>query len=308
VRTDGRKFIEAPRPEFYDLRPDPAELQNRYESWAPGVQEARSLLADLKAKTGAGRGGQEAGAVSRDTIDELRALGYFTASDAQSATKVPEPSLLPDPKDKIEEQNLIHSAMMASEGGRVAAARKALKEVLQRDDHSLAALSELGRIELKSGNHQRAKDYLRRARGINPNDPGLALDLGQALYDLGDLASARDALHESARLNPNQAEARLLLARVYFGLKQDDAAMGQLAAGVMDEPGSKETLIKAAKLLLEHEKFTQAIELLDPPADSSDRNLLNLLVQAYKGAGRLQDAQRVQRRMPSHSRPQATRQ
>ena len=39
-------------------------------------------------------------------------------SDTGSATNVPQPSLLPDPKDEIEEQNLLHRAMIASEDGR----------------------------------------------------------------------------------------------------------------------------------------------------------------------------------------------
>src|SRR5262249_13717468 len=30
VRQDGRKYIRAPRPEWYDLRADPRELTNRY--------------------------------------------------------------------------------------------------------------------------------------------------------------------------------------------------------------------------------------------------------------------------------------
>ncbi len=33
VRSEGYKYIEAPRPEFYDLRSDAGELINRYEPW-----------------------------------------------------------------------------------------------------------------------------------------------------------------------------------------------------------------------------------------------------------------------------------
>ena len=46
VRSGGFKFIEAPRPELYDLGTDPAELKNEYEPWNATVQQlrARDLL------------------------------------------------------------------------------------------------------------------------------------------------------------------------------------------------------------------------------------------------------------------------
>ena len=57
--------------------------------------------------------------------------------------------MLPDPKDKIEEQNLLHLAMMASEDDREAEARASLEKVLQLDPKSPTALRQLGELELK---------------------------------------------------------------------------------------------------------------------------------------------------------------
>src|ERR1700737_3673472 len=50
VRTQGRKFIEAPRPELYDLHADAAELNNQYEPWNRQVKNLRGMLAELRAK------------------------------------------------------------------------------------------------------------------------------------------------------------------------------------------------------------------------------------------------------------------
>jgi len=61
-------------------------------------------------------------AVSASTVDELHALGYLGAADAGSATDVPEPSLLPDPKDKIEQQKF---AAYGDDGGRGGETEKA---------------------------------------------------------------------------------------------------------------------------------------------------------------------------------------
>ena len=112
VRTQSLKFIEAPRPELFDLHADAAELNNQYEPWNAQVKKLRGMLAGLRAKAPPPAPSQ--GVVGQGTIDELKALGYLGKADVGSATNVPEPSLLPDPKDKIEEQNLLHLAMIAS--------------------------------------------------------------------------------------------------------------------------------------------------------------------------------------------------
>ena len=93
IRKEGFKFIEAPKPELYDLRADPGELRNHYEPWDGTVQKLRRVLAELSAKSPA-PGKSSPGAVSLSTIDELHALGYLGSADARSATDVPEPSLL----------------------------------------------------------------------------------------------------------------------------------------------------------------------------------------------------------------------
>src|SRR6266849_3756759 len=207
VRKEGLKFIEAPKPELYDLPSDPNELQNHYVPWDPRVQKLRKIPAELSAKSPAPAKTSPA-TVSAGTIDELHALGYLGSADAGSATDVPEPSLLPDPKDKIEEQNLLHTAMMASEDGKTDKARAALEKVLQLDERSVLALSQLGRLEMSSGNYAKAAGYLRRAHAAHPDDAAAAFEYGRALELSGDLPGARDALHASLKLNPNQFAAR----------------------------------------------------------------------------------------------------
>ena len=70
------------------------------------------------------------------------------------STNLAEPSLLPDPKDKIEEQNLLHRAMIAAEDGRSAEARAALDEVVTLDPQSAIALGQLGALKLPAKNLQ----------------------------------------------------------------------------------------------------------------------------------------------------------
>ena len=308
VRTEGFKFIEAPKPEFYDLHNDPGELHNHYVPWDGAVQKLRKALAESSAKSPA-LGNTSPASVSASTIDELHALGYLGSADARSATDVPEPSLLPDPKDKIEEQNLLHAAMMASEAGETDKARMALEKVLHLDENSALALTQLGRMAMASGNYAKAAGYLRRARDAHPNDATDAFEYGRALELSGDLSGARDALLASLKLNANQFEARLALGRVYLGLNDSNAAEEQFEAAVLLQPGSSEAQLNLAKALIRQKKFADAVDLLELIAGDSSRDpeLFELLAQAYTGLGRRQDAQRVQSRakaLQKSKRPQ----
>ena len=60
VRSDGFKFIEAPRPELYDLQLDAAESSSQYEPRDARVQKSRAMLAEVRARVqGRGGGGEE---------------------------------------------------------------------------------------------------------------------------------------------------------------------------------------------------------------------------------------------------------
>ena len=98
-------MIEAPRPELYDLRADPGELENRYLPSDLAVQKFRGMLDEIKAKAPVPLSGAEA-----RNYQERAMPSKPWAIRASPARPFPgsaaEASRLPDPKDKIEEQNL----------------------------------------------------------------------------------------------------------------------------------------------------------------------------------------------------------
>ncbi len=204
VRAGGLKFIEAPRPELYDLHADPGELTNRYQTSDAAVQKFRGMLSEIKANASA------------------------------------PVSNLPDPKDKIDEQNLLHTAMMASDDNRTDEARQALEKVLQLDPKSPTALRQLGELEFHSGDFARAAEHLKQARQVRPEDSTAAFYEGQAREKTGDFAGARDALEASLKLTPSQFPARLLLGQVYLALKDRKNAEDQFEAALLLQPNSAE--------------------------------------------------------------------
>jgi arylsulfatase A-like enzyme len=263
VRSEGLKFIEAPRPELYDLQVDTAESSNTYDSRNAHVQEFRAMLAELR--TGSTNSG-------------------------------PDPSSMPDPKDKIEEQNLLHAAMIASDDNRSADARKTLEKVLVLDPKSATALRQLGEIELQSGDYVHAADHLKGALSIRPDDAAASFYEGQALEKAHDLAGARDALQTSLKLMPGQFQARLLLGQVYLGLKDTAAAEDQFEAALLLQSDSVEAQLGKADAQMEKGSFAEAAEALEELSKEHPKNaeIFERMAKAYSGLGKRTEAKRAQ--------------
>lgn len=296
VRSDGLKFIEAPRPELYNLQVDPEESNNKYEPWDATVQKARKILADVRAHAIANE--PSAATVGKGTLDELKALGYLGPADAGSATNVPEPSLLPDPKDKIEEQNHLHAAMMASEDGRTADARKDLQVVLDLNPNSQTALAQLGTLELRDGKYQEAATHLKRARDLSPQDATAALYLGEALQKLGDFSGARDALEASLKLNPKSTDARIRLGQTYLALKDPKAAEDQFEAALLIEPERADAHVGVAKAEIAEGRYAEAVDALLPldRRSKASAETFELLAVAYSHLGKKAEARHAELR------------
>jgi arylsulfatase A-like enzyme/thioredoxin-like negative regulator of GroEL len=246
VRAGGFKFIEAPRPEMYDLKADPGESKNIYAA-GEAAEKYRKQIADVD-------------------------LGL--SGDAKAEMQ------LPDPKDKIREQNLLHHAMMASDDNRTGDARAALEKVLAMDAKSATALVQLGELELDAGNFAKAAEYLGRARAVRPEDATAAYYQGEALEKAGDLAGARDALETSLKLTPSQLPARVLLGNVYLGLKDAKAAQDQFEAALLVDDKSIDGHLGLAKAMMAAGAAKDAVEELEPlvkahPENAAARELLS---------------------------------
>jgi choline-sulfatase len=259
VRADGHKFIEAPRPELYDLKPDPGEQKNVYAADNGQVKSSRALLAELH----------------------------------------PTPAMtLPDPKDKIAEQNLFHRALMAIQDSRYGEAHSALDQVLQEDPKSPLALRLSGETELQTGDYEKAAAHLKLARESAPGDPAVAFLLGQALEKTKDFEGARSLLEEYLKANPGDVAGRLLLGGVYLGLKNADAAADQFEAVLLTQPESVEGQLGLARAQIAKASFAEAAQGLEQLAKTQRDNpdVYDLLAQAYRGLQKGLEAQRAEAR------------
>lgn len=292
VRTETYKFIAAPRPELYDLRADPGELKNQYKPDDAQVEKARAILTDTAKAEAQSVAGPDASGEANAA--KLKALGY-----AGSSAKSSDPAAsLPDPKDKIEEQNLLHKAMLASEDDRAAEARQYLEKVLALDPADPTALRQLGELEFKAEDYARAAQHLKAALKVRPDDATAAFDAGQAMFKSGDFAGARDALESSLKLLPGQFPARLLLGQVYLALKNPKSAEDQLEAALLIQPESVEAQLALADAQVQDGNFVEAVTELEALSKSQPENadVFESLSKAYAASGKSSEAQQAKAR------------
>ena len=265
LRTENAKLIEAPRPELYDLQADPKEAKNLYAADGVNLQRLQAEMAKWEAK--------------------LPTPNNFAKSEK-----------LPDPKDKIEVQNLLHNAMLASDDNRSNDARQFLEKAAQLDPTSANAVMQLGEIELAAGDYTKAAAHLKRASELRPDDPNAAYEAGEAMEKSGDFAGARDALEASLKLAPGQMPARLLLGHVYLQLKDTKNAADQFEAALLVDSDNTDGRLGLAEAQIDQSDFAGALPDLEALTKSDSRNAaaLRLLARAYHGLGREQDAKRAE--------------
>jgi len=290
LRTETYKFIEAPRPELYDLKSDAAELHSDYKPDDPRVTKSRDALAEVRKHEGSSE--NAAKAATEGAAGQLKALGYAGSETASAQRNL---ALLPDPKDKIEEQNLLHKAMLASDDGRSSEAREALEKVLVLDPKSPTALRQLGELELQVEDYAKAAGHLKAALEVRPDDATAAFEAGKAMQKAGDLPGARDALEASLKLLPGQFQARLLLGQVYLELKNPKAAEDQLEAALLIESENVEAQLLLAKAQIEDGNFAEAVPALESLSKTQPKNaeVFDLLSKAYAASGKTSEAQRA---------------
>ena len=276
LREQNAKLIEAPRPEFYDLQADPKELKNLYASESraqSGVSPARGTQPELQAQ-----------------------MTKWKAKLPAPQAGAPSTANLPDPKDKVEVQNLLHNSMLASDDGRTADSKKYLEKAVEVDPTSATALRQLGELELAAQDYPKAAAHLKRSIELQPGDANAAYEAGQALEKSGDYAAARAALEASLKLNAGDTKARLLLGRVYLKLKDGRSADDQFEAALLVDSDNVEGRLGLAEAQIMKGDFTAARPDLEAltKSDPNNSQAWHLLAAACKGLHRDADAAKAE--------------
>jgi arylsulfatase A-like enzyme len=177
LESERFHFIEAPKPELYDLETDPGETRNIAAQQPATVAVLREKMQALLAHNPFTRQDAGAGNLSPDAQEKLRALGYFGFRAAVSPELLKQG--LADPKDKLWEFNSILKAQDAFQRKEDDQAEALLSEVQQKDPQIYVIPFLLGESALRRQNWEHAADQLQRCLELNPNFDNAMTGLAQ---------------------------------------------------------------------------------------------------------------------------------
>ncbi len=198
-------FIEAPKPELYDLETDPGETLNIATQQPATVAVLQEKMQAILAHNPFTHQEAGAGNLSPDAQGKLRALGYFGFRAAVSAEALKQG--LPDPKDKLWEFNSILKTEDLFQRKEDDQAEALLTELQQKDPDIYVIPYLLGESALRRQNWERAADQLQRCLVLNPNFDNAMTGLARALAKLGRVDDAKTWLAKAVQSNPQNYRA-----------------------------------------------------------------------------------------------------
>ncbi len=238
-RTAQAKFIEAPRPELYELSRDPQERENRYAEDLERATRMAKRLRNYRLRHGQSATIPEEGSISPEVEERLRSLGYVWTAGSDRASAL---DSLPDPKDMIEVHFEYEQAKEAMDESRWDDAIASFEIVLAGAPRNSVAILGMGIALEEAGRPREALVHLERHLELKPRNAVAQERRGDALYQLGRWQEALEA-YEAALGNQN---AFLALARkralTHIRMGRFDQARARLQEGKHRTPAEQQDL------------------------------------------------------------------
>jgi choline-sulfatase len=213
LRQGALKYIEAPKPELYDLATDPEEAHNIYAREKSLALSLRERLNTLKSHFREHR--SMPGALNTEGEAALRSLGYLSSSSSVSNTA----ELRADPKDRIVEAETFHLAVALASSGKLEESNRLLERLQAKLPEVMAIPMTLGLNQQKLGKHAEAMDNFRAALKGDPANAEAYSSLAASSLALRREDEAIRELQAALAIDPSHSRAYRLLGAVWMQRK-----------------------------------------------------------------------------------------
>jgi tetratricopeptide (TPR) repeat protein len=273
VRVGRYKYIDAPKPELYDLDSDPRETQNRYDQDRDIALKLKARLLSLYQTNRK----PAQGPANPEVTSRLRSLGYLGGGPARAG--VAGAGRKDDAKDRLGEYLRYGRAIRFANTGHLAEAIREFQNVVDEDgrntsarfylgvcyyrsrrlddavkalDATLAASPDyapaeelLGTIWLLKEDYARARQQFAHLAAIAPGNFGAHFNLGILAMREGRNEEAQRELQAAARADPGSAQPHAALGSLYSALGDAHRAADELRQALAVDPhdeSSRKTL------------------------------------------------------------------
>ena len=245
LANERHHYIQAPRPELYDMQADPEETRNI-------VADERRVASAMK--TELTRYGTEVTLpthIDPEEAKKLAALGYLGSTQPAAAGP------LPDPKDRIGEIADMTRAVTLAHEGHDSEAIALFRSILAKNPRLSDGWNELGLTLEKLGRYEEASEAYRAGIDHAPELAGeFALSRGTMLLRLGRYDEA--VKHADLGEKTNPAQAHLLRARV--ALSRNDFRSAETEGRAAN---NADGAVIVAQSLASQGRLAEALQLID---------------------------------------------
>ena len=262
LRSPRFKFIEAPRPELYDLQADPGETTNVYSRNLEIASGMARELESLGKEISRDAPTTEAANLDAETFQRLASLGYV-AGVRRGDEGRGKGSALADPKDKLEIFTAVQRAGEWMSENEHQAAATALESALRQEPDMTQARLMLGSCYMELGRTSEARGQFDGILKEDPENVQALVGLANVLLDQGQDQDVETLCKRTIALDDRNTQAYGLLGDVYITRHQPAKALPYLEKALEIQPKLTQNRLNLAACQIEVHDLAQAKTTLE---------------------------------------------
>jgi len=291
LRTTRFKYIDAPRPELYDMIEDPEELNNLRDRLPDKMREFKEVLDRIIQETSQSAPQAESANLDQDTLRRLAALGYI-GSPVSKRTSQKEGEILDDPKDKHDIYESVQRAGELINQEKYQEGVQILESALQEEPGIPQAMLLLATSYEELDRTEEAKAQYDRILKDDPNSIQGLIGMANVLLEEGDKEDVIALCQQILSVDDRNTQAYTILGTVYMGEDDHLRALPHLEKAVKIQPKMTRNRLNLAACYVGLNRYNEAEVILkdilrEYPKFPLAHYHLGLL---YEGQGELQKA------------------
>ena len=255
IRVGDWKYIDAPKPELYDMRTDAAERRNALDARGALAGGLSAELTKLQNTFGAAASA-EAPQPDPETLARLRSLGYVGIAAPSSTGRGP------DPKDMVAKLETFRSgisrAIDALGRGQPDAAIADLRKLIAMNDRSYELHLFLGDAYAAKRQWENALGEYSAAAVLNPHSSGPLVSQARVFLAQGDAGKALGKIEAAARIEPASGEVALVRGSIFEKQGRGADALAQYESAVQANGSDAQARASVASLAMEMRQYDKA--------------------------------------------------
>ncbi len=248
------KYIQAPKPELYNLSLDPGEEHNLIDEENQITQEKKEKLENIIRSSASPIAAQKRTLTSEESR-KLRSLGYISTSENASEEQ------LPDPKDRIEELLMIQKAKDYESERKFSDAAAIYEKILAKRPDVATSYVNLALMKTEMKEFDQTVRILEQGLEKMPESEVLLSRLGHTFMLQGKMKNALDTFGLILKKNPRYFDALLGSARMLDLTGQKEEAQKYYRKALEVEPENKFARKNYASSLASTRRLDQAISV-----------------------------------------------